>query len=47
MRSIAATVAAVGRILLSSGVAWAGYHLLCREKNYGEDDEGAVFLWCS
>jgi len=38
MRSIAATLAVVGALLFSSGAAWAGYHQLCREKNYGEYD---------
>ena len=36
MRCIDATLAVVGALLFSSGAAWASYHQLCREKNYGE-----------
>jgi len=38
MRRIAATLAVVGALLFSAGSAWADYHQLCREKNYGEYD---------
>lgn len=33
---IVATLAVVRALLLSPGAAWAGYHQLFREKNYGE-----------
>ena len=38
MRRIAATLAVDGALLFSVGSAWADYHQLCREKNYGEYD---------
>ena len=33
---IAATLVVVRALLFSSDAAWAGYHQLFREKNYGE-----------